>query len=161
MPNKSAVGCKEQEALLKTFLSAGGSARLSAELSRHLEHCVSCRQYWEALSAVRHGFQETPLYSSALRDRTLRQLASPKQATGFKWLPLVIPAALLSLSISLLIPGWLLSRLFLHWTSSTAAAYGAGYGILILLGSLVTGAAGISLTERGYIHPDNGESCRA
>jgi multidrug transporter EmrE-like cation transporter len=68
---------------------------------------------------------------------------------------------MLSLSISLLIPGWLLSRVFLHWTASTAMAYGAGYGILMLLGTLGTVAAGISLVERGYVSADSGEGYRA
>lgn len=87
-------------------------------------------------------------------------MASPRPAAGAKWLPLVVPAALLSLSISLLIPGWLLSRIFQHWTSSAALAYGAGYGVLMFLGTLVTVAAGVSLAERGYVHADNGEGCR-
>lgn len=157
MSNRNAACGKEQKALLEAFMSEGAKAQLSAKLCLHLEECISCRRYWEALGAVRLGFPETPLYSSSLKHRTLRRIAGPQPAAGARWLPLIVPAALLSLSISLLIPGWLLSRIFLDWTASTAMAYGAGYGTLMLLGILGTAAAGISLVERGYVSADHGE----
>lgn len=158
MPDKRTTCRKEQEDLLERFLSEGENASLSVDLSRHLESCAACRQYWESLGSVRSGFQEDPLYSSFLRDKTLRRLASRERAPGVKWLPLIIPAALFSLSFSFVLPGWLLSKLYLHWTSSTAAAYGAAWATLMLLGTLVTLAAAISLMERGYIHLGNGEA---
>lgn len=167
MSDKGTACGREREALVEAFMSEGAHARLSAGLRRHLEQCASCRRYWEALGAVPLGFPETPLYSPALKQRTLRRMAGQKPAADYKsaagarWLPLIVPAALLSLTLSLLIPGWLLARVFLHWTASTAMAYGAGYGILMLLGTLVTVAAGISLAERGLVAADSGEGCRA
>jgi hypothetical protein len=74
-----------------------------------------------------------------------------------EWLPLVVLAALLSLSLSYALPAWLLSRLFMQWTSSAAVAYGAALGIMLVLGMLVTVASAVSLIERGYIHLSNGK----
>jgi hypothetical protein len=158
MSNKGTTCRKEQESLLESFLSEGESATLSEELKHHLERCTDCRQYWENLGSMRSGFHGDSLYSSFLRDKTLKRLASPERARGIKWLPLIIPAAVISLSCSLVLPGWLLSKFYLHWTSSVAAAYGAAGATLMLLGMLVTNAAAISLIERGYIHLGNGNA---
>lgn len=140
---------KERELLLETFLSG---QELPAGLRRHLEQCASCRRYLHALGAVREGLAQPPLYSSALRERTLRRLAVPKPDTGLKWLPLVVPAALTSLALSLLVPGWVLSRWLLGWTESPAMAYGAGFGALMLVGTAGTVIAAIALAERDFIH---------
>ena len=67
-------------------------------------------------------------------------------------MPLVVLAALLSLSFSFVIPVWLLAKLFMYWTSSTAVACGAALAILLVGGTLVTVVSTISLMERGYIH---------
>jgi len=72
-------------------------------------------------------------------------------------LPLIIVATLLSLSFSYALPCWVLSRLFLHWTSSMAAASAAALGTILLLGTVVTAVVAIALIERGYIDLANGE----
>jgi hypothetical protein len=144
------TACPEQrELLLETFLSG---QELPAGLTRHLERCASCRSYLHALGAVREGLAQPPLYSPALREKTIRRLAAPKPDTGLRWLPLVVPAALASLSISLLVPGWLLSRWFLTWTESAAIAYGAGFGALVLVGTAGTVITALALAQRDFIH---------
>ncbi|NLV32865.1 MAG: hypothetical protein GXY47_17130 [Acidobacteria bacterium] len=140
---------KERELLLETFMSG---RELPAGLARHLEECASCRGWWEALGAVREGLAQPPLYSPALREKTLGRLAARKPDSGLKWLPLVVPAALASLSISLLVPGWLLSRWFLGWTESAAIAYGAGFGALVLVGTAGTALTAMALAQRDFIH---------
>ena len=157
MHNERTACRRERDALLESFLSAGESASLSADLRLHLEGCASCRQYWHNLGVVRFSYPRDPLYSPFLRAKTLRRLANRDQAIRVGWLPLVVLAALLSLSLSYVLPAWLLSRLFLQWTSSAAGAYGTAIGIMLVLGVLVTVAAAISLIERGYIHLGNGE----
>lgn len=148
LPDQTACP-EERELLLETFLSG---QEFPAGLTRHLERCASCRRYRETLGAVREGLAQPPLYSAALRERTLRRLAAPKPDTGLQWLPLVVPAALASLSLSLLVPGWVLSRWFLGWTESPAMAYGVGFGALMLVGTLGTALTAIALAERDFIH---------
>ena len=140
---------KQRELLLETFLSG---EELPAGLGGHLERCASCRRYLHALGAVREGLAQPPLYSPALREKTLARLAAPKPDSGLQWLPLVVPAALASLSLSLLVPGWVLSRWLLTWTASPAMAYGAGFGALMLVGTAGTVIAAIALAERDFIH---------
>jgi hypothetical protein len=151
---------KNQEILLDSFLSEGENACLSAGLIRHLENCSSCQRYWMVLGTVRSAFPPEPLYSPFLRTKTLRRLTDRKMKLRVEWLPLIVFAALLSFSFSFVLPGLLLSRLFMHWTSSTIAAHGAACGILLLLGSLATVATAISLFERGYIQLGNREDTK-
>jgi hypothetical protein len=157
MLNKRTSCRKNQDGLLESFLSGGESASLPPDLRIHLEGCASCRQYWHNLAVVRSGYPQDPLYSPFLRAKTLRRLANRDQAIRVEWLPLVVLAAVLSLSLSYVLPVWLLSRLFMQWTSSAAVAYGAALGIMLVLGLLVTVASAISLIERGYIHLSNGK----
>lgn len=161
MPDERTACRKKQEALLEAFLSEGENASLSVDLNGHLEFCASCRQYWKGLEGVRSGFPQTSLYSPFLRAKTLRRLADREQAPGAQYLPLIILAALLSVSLSFVLPCWLLSKLFMHWTSSMVAACGAACGALFLLGLLVTMATAISLVERGYIRMGNGEGIKS
>ncbi len=149
-------GCrKKQEELLESFLAGGERAALSIELNNHLESCAACRNYWKALAAVRFGFPEDSMYSSFLREKTMRRLASHERAASIAWLPLIILAALISLSLYVVLPAWLLSRLFSHWTSSLSLACGAAFGTMLLVGMMVTAAAAVSLIEQGYIRFDN------
>jgi hypothetical protein len=157
MPNSRNECPWKQEALLEHYLAGGSRVSLSDELDRHLECCSSCRQYWNNLSAVRSGFQENSLYTSFLREKTLRRLAGLERKTGFAWLPLIIVASLLSLSLSYALPGWLLSRIYSYWISSPVAVYVAAWGTLLLVGTLVTMTVALALVERGYIHLGNGE----
>ena len=64
---------------------------------------------------------------------------------------MIVLAALLSLSFSFVLPVWLMAKLFMYWTSSTAIACGAALAILLAGGTLVTVVSAISLMERGYI----------
>jgi hypothetical protein len=157
MPNETSACRKEQDALLESFMSAGESASLSADLRVHLESCASCRQYWHNLGVVQSGYTQDLLYSPFLRAKTLRRLANRDQAIRVAWLPLVVVAALLSLSLSYVLPAFLLSRIFMHWTSLAPFAYAASLGIVLVLGVLATAAAAISLIERGYIRLSDGK----
>jgi hypothetical protein len=147
---------KAQDALLECFMTAKEGASLSADLRFHLEDCAACRQYWYNLGGVRSSYPPGPLYSPFLRAKTLHRLANRDQAIRVEWLPLVVLASLFSLSISYLFPAWLVSKLLIQWTSSTAFAFEISLGIVLVIGVLVTMAAAISLYERGYFHLSNG-----
>ena len=122
------------------------------ELDHHLQSCASCIGYWNSLGAVRSAYASDPLYSPFLRAKTLRRMAERDQAFKIGWMPLVVVAALFSMAFSFVLPVWLLTKLFMYWTTSTAVACGVALAILLALGILVTAISAISLMERGYIH---------
>jgi len=157
MRNETNACRNAQDALLESFILTGESLNISADLRLHLEGCASCRQYFNNLGLVRSDYPKDSFYSPFLRAKTLRRLANRDEAIKVEWLPLVVFASLLSLSISYGFPAWFLSSLFTHWTSSAGVSYGASLGITLLLGVLVTVIFAISLIEREYIHLSNGE----
>jgi hypothetical protein len=142
---------KEQDELLEAFLAAEKSEILSADLWTHLEHCASCREYWRNLAVVRSAYTQDRRYSPLLRANSLRRLANGNQKKRIECLALAMPGIILSLSLSYVLPAWLLARLFSLWTPSTAAAYAAALGIMLIMGLLITSISAISLIERGYI----------
>ncbi len=151
MADKKAPCSKQREILLEIFLSDGEKANLPSELNHHLQSCASCAHYWSNLGAVRSSYPQDRLYSPFLRAKTLRRMAERDQAFKIGWMPIVVLAALLSLSLSFVLPVWLMAKLFMYWTSSTAVACGAALAILLAGGTLVTVVSAISLMERGYI----------
>lgn len=151
---------RNREALLEMFLSEGDRARLPAEHSNHLQGCAACRRYWENLNSVRSGFEEDPLYSPFLREKTLRRLAGRKAKSKLEWLPLIIFASLISFLLSFVLPGWVLLEFYGRWTSSFPVACAAAFGTLLMAGALVTAIATLSLIERGYIQFNNGQEAR-
>jgi hypothetical protein len=156
------MACRKwQEALLEAFLSLGEHAELPARLSAHLESCGDCRRYLEGLRALKSGFPEEPLYTSFLRQKALRRLSGQRETASLKWLPWVILSALLSLSVSFVFPGWILSKVFGHWVPSMPAAYAAAFGVLLILGMVGTIAAAISLIDLGIIRLTNGDGIRS
>jgi hypothetical protein len=152
MANSKAPCSKQREILLEIFLSDGEKANLPSELNHHLESCAACSRYWNNLGALRSAPPPDPLYSPFLRAKTLRRMAGREQAFKIGWMPLVVFAALLSVSFSFVLPVWLLARLFMYWTSSAAVAGGVALAISLAGGILVTVVSAISLMERGYIH---------
>jgi hypothetical protein len=152
MDDKITPCSKQREILMEVFLSDAEKANLPSELNHHLQRCSSCSHYWSSLSTVRSSYPQDRLYSPFLRAKTLRRMAEKDQAFKIGWMPIVIPAALLSLSFSFVLPVWLMAKLFMYWDSSIAVAYGTALAILLAGGTLVTLVSAISLMERGYIH---------
>ena len=151
MADKEAPCSKQREILLETFFSDGENANLPSELNHHLQSCASCAHYWSSFGLLRSSYPPDRLYSPFLRAKTLRRMAERDQAFKIVWMPIVISAALLSLSFSFVLPVWLMAKLFMYWTSSIAVACGAALAILLAGGTLVTAVSAISLMERGYI----------
>ena len=160
MPNHKTECRRNREALLEIFFSEGERACLPFELSNHLGSCVDCRRYWENLGSLRSGFEESSLYSPFLRGKTLRRLSGQERESRIEWLPVIFFAALLSFSISFVLPGWILSEVYGRWTSSFPVACAAACGTLLILGTLVTAIVSILLIERGYIRFNNGHAVR-
>ena len=160
MADRKAPCSKQREILLAIFLSDEEKANLPPDLSRHLESCDACSHYWKGLGAILSAYPQEPLYSSFLREKTLRRLAGGDQAVRTKWLPAVVLATLLSLSLSFVIPVCLLAKIFSYWTASTAMACGAALGTLLAAGMLVTVSSAISLIHMGYIRFGDEEDAR-
>ena len=152
MDDEKAPCSKQREFLLEAFLSDGEKTNLPSGLNHHLQSCAACARYWNNLSAVRSAYAPDPLYSPFLRAKALRRLAERDQAFKIGWMPLIVLAASLSVAFSFVLPVWLLAKLFMYWTSSTAVACGVALALLLAGGILVTAVSGISLMERGYIH---------
>jgi hypothetical protein len=152
MADRKAPCGKQREILLERFLSDGEKANLPSELNHHLQNCTACARYWNNLGEVRSTYAPDPLYSPFLRAKALRRMAERDQAFKIGWMPLVVLAALLSVAFSFVLPVWLLARLLMYWTSSTAVAGGVALAILLAGGMLATAVSAISLMERGYIH---------
>jgi len=151
MADKKAPCSKQRDILLEIFLSDGEGAHFPSALNQHLQGCSSCRYYWSSLGVVRSSYPPDRLYSPFLRAKTLRRMSEGEQAFKIGWVPIIIFAALLSLSFSFVLPVWLMAKLFMYWTSSIAVACGAALAIMLAGGTLVTVVSAISLMERGYI----------
>ena len=149
MANREAPCSKQREILMEIFLSEGESANLPCELNQHLQSCAPAHSIGAAL--VWYGLPPDRLYSPFLRAKTLRRMSERDQAFKIGWMPIIIFAALLSLSFSFVLPVWLMAKLFMYWTSSIAVACGAALAIMLAGGTLVTVVSAISLMERGYI----------
>jgi len=155
--DRKAQCSKHRETLLEIFLAEGEQASLPPELNRHLGSCDTCSRYWQSLGAIRTACPQEPLYSPFLRAKTLRHLTDQERALNPGQLLLVTLAALTSISFSFVLPGWLLARLFMHWTASSAVAGGAAMGVLLIIGALTTVVSALSLMEGGFIHFGDGE----
>ena len=160
MANRESPCSKQRELLLEIFLSDGESANLPCELNQHLQGCAPARIIGATLVLYGlHTHRTGSIHHSCGKDSSD---ACPKEDQAFKigWVPMIIFAALLSLSFSFVLPVWLMAKLFMYWTSSIAVACGAALAILLAGGTLVTVVSAISLMERGYIHFGDEESER-
>jgi hypothetical protein len=117
--------------------ATGSREPLPPEAEDHLMTCPACRRYREGLSAASWGGSTEPLYTPALRRRTLA--AAERELERPAWLaPLLVPASLAAIATSLLAPIWLLAALLRPVLGSEGAALG-----LSLAFSLSAGLAAI------------------
>lgn len=98
----------------------------------HLDRCPSCTLYVEGLGALAGVQSAEPLYTPALRTRTLARLASRPRRSMVLWL--VPPALALNLFLSVALPAGLVR-------AALPAALGRS-GIGLALSILAAGAIG-------------------
>ena len=111
--------------------------RPDAEAEAHLAHCPACRAFAHALRSCHELANPEPLYTSALKARTMAAMSARTETAVRPPLTLLAIGAIASLGVTFLIPGlasgWFFSRLVgpshamvaLGW----AAALGAGFFI--------------------------------
>ena len=88
--------------------AGGDPPPLDAE---HLRACGACGRYAAGLRAAAAARASGPLYTPALRRRTLAALAAAGERDPRALAPLLLPAAAASLAASFAVPVWITSRL--------------------------------------------------
>jgi len=143
-----------QDGMAELALERRPQTDLPDDWKAHLVRCSACARYAEGLAALPGAMTTEPLYTAALRDRTLSALAAVPACRRFPlW---VVPLGLIvQAAVSLVLPGLLLDRLLeslVHDPNIIFALTSAG---LAALGAL-TALAGIVpvglklMKEEGY-----------
>jgi hypothetical protein len=143
------VECRSvRESLLDFALARGDARSLSRDLSEHLGRCPGCAKYLEGLRAAPGLFQEEPLYTPALRRRTLNAVADATAARPCRLAPLVVPASALSVAMSVAAPVWLLTLLVRPLLGSEWLSLGFALALTISTGLVISGVGLSLLTQR-------------
>ncbi|MBI2838564.1 MAG: hypothetical protein HYX75_09630 [Acidobacteria bacterium] len=126
--------------------SAGG---VPAKLQDHLDACPACARYGEGLGVAPEVFRVAPLYTRAVRQRTLRAIARMPDPSARWVLPGLVPVAILSLLASFGAPVWLGATILEQWISSPVLAVASAILATLMTGTVVTCACGVTLIRRG------------
>ena len=123
-------------------------AGLTRELKAHLEICPSCALYAEGLAALPAAVEGEPLYTPALRARTLAGLPHREQGRSSLLLWLVPGALALNLAASLLLPALLVHPLFQSLSPHRWFAMGASALAAYTIGMAVAGLTLVALRSQ-------------
>ena len=139
--NRSMTECASlREQMTEWTLKGRSSAGLPDAVKTHLDRCPACALYAEGLHALPVAVEGAPLYTPALRARTLARLAGRPRRSAVLWL---VPGAMaLNLAASLLLPAFLFLPLFQPFASQRWLALGASALAAYTIG---TAAAGLTL----------------
>lgn len=133
-----------REALLEEQITGSDKERLSTSARSHFEVCSACSRFYEAVVSAVHPAPPDRLYTPALRQRTLAGVEEARHAPP-RWLaPLLVPAAAVSLVLSIAAPVWILSGLFEPFLGSGWTSAGIALAISTSTG-LVTASLGLGL----------------
>jgi hypothetical protein len=140
--NTRAAECRRiREALLDACLEGRDEGTLPGEAREHFQDCPGCARYREGVLAGSRLFPGAPLFTPALRQRTLARVAD-KEAERPSWLaPALVPASAAGVAFSVIAPIWLLTSLLRPFLGSEWLAL--GFAIL------VSGSAGLAATALG------------
>ncbi len=99
----------------------GESPARGEHLDEHLERCDACRRYARGLRRAPELFRHPPLplYSPALRQRTLAAMAEPPRTREWKLVLMLVPLAVLTPLLAFAAPTWLVSLLLSRIVAST------------------------------------------
>lgn len=143
MKKNNGAECRSvRNRLLDLALAPQGREPLPPFVQEHLRTCPGCARYGKGLRSASRALPPEPLYTPALRRRTLaaveRRLERPS------WLaPLLFPASTAGLAVSMIVPVCLLSSLLrpifgTEWMS-------LGFAIFL------SGSAGLAATGLGFV----------
>jgi len=139
--------------LLDLALTRGEEQTLSGPVKEHLRRCPGCAKYLEGLRAAPGPFPQGPLYTPALRRRTLAAVRDATPA-GPCWLaPLLVPASALSVALSVVAPVWVLTLLLRPLLGSDWLSLGFALAVTFSTGLAVAGLGLALLTQRRTAGP--------
>jgi len=119
-----------------------------ASLEEHLQRCAACRRYADGLRRAPELIRREPLYSPALRRRTLAAVAEPRRSGQGK---LVLTVVLLAVVVPLLAfaaPTWLVSLLLSRIVASTIRALALSFLVAHAAGTIIVTLSTAALLRR-------------
>jgi hypothetical protein len=136
-----------RQALRDRALAAGTADDLPRTAAEHLRSCPACDDYRTRLTSVPELFAGGPLYTASLRRRTLAAVASADEERSKVLLPLLFPAAIVSVAASLVGPVWVVMRLVEPLVASPRMALGIAVLLCTSLGLTALGPGLIVLMK--------------
>ena len=141
MKTRAAECRRVREVLLDACLEGRDEEILQGAARDHFRDCPGCARYGQGVLARGRLFPGAPLFTPALRQKTLARVAD-HQAERPRWLaPALVPASAAGLAFSVIAPIWLLTSLLRPFLGSEWLAL--GFAIL------VSGSAGLAATALG------------
>ncbi len=129
--------CREvRESVLGLTLEKS-KAELPPDLARHLRQCAACTNYREGVNLPAVLFKGPPLYTHALKLKTLHAVEETNELSG-RWLTVaLVPLAICSLFLSVVAPVWVGSSILERWISSPAAWWASALALSTYVGAAV------------------------
>jgi predicted anti-sigma-YlaC factor YlaD len=140
--------CRESRERLRSLLADDPQGRPPRDLDEHLAGCPACRQYWDGIRQAPSLWPEAqPLYTTFLREKTLRTVARRTEERGAVLVMLWAPLGTASLLLSLLLPMFLLGLPLRIWLGDSVASYAAAF-LLIQVASLTVAGLIVAAVHR-------------
>ncbi|MBN2430272.1 MAG: hypothetical protein JXQ27_02300 [Acidobacteria bacterium] len=153
--SESATLCREIRKRLRSLLADDTRGGAFRDLDQHLAVCPACRRYWDG---IRHAPSlwpdKKPLYTTVLRERTLRAVTRQTEERGTALVLLWAPIGTAGLLFSLLLPTILLGLLLRNWLDDSVTSYAAAFLLSQGASQAVTGilaAVAHRLRRAGFI----------
>jgi len=137
-----------RDSLLDQALAGVGEGSPPGAVKEHLRHCPGCAKYLEGLRAASGLSRPEPLYTPALRRRTLAAVAKAGAIRPLWLAPLLLPASALSVAVSVVAPVWLLTFLLRPLLGSEWLSLGFAFALTSSTGLAVAGLGLALLTWR-------------
>jgi len=132
-----------RKSLIDLALRDTGEGEPAGEVKEHLRRCSRCARYLEGLRAAPGLFPPGPLYTPALRRRTLSAVAGARAVRPCWLTPLLVPASALSVAVSVVVPIWFLTLLLRPIVGSEWLSLALAFALTSSAGVAV---AGLGLT---------------
>jgi hypothetical protein len=136
-----------REALVDLVVEGRPVSDLPPPSAAHLRSCEACERFERGLEPAPSLFGAEPLYTEALRRRTLAAVAAAGDNGVPSLLPLLVPAAAVSLAASLVGPIWLGTRLVEPLVASRWLALGIAVAVSTSFGLAAAGTALVAMLE--------------
>ena len=149
---------RARDVLLDRALDPPSGQDLPPSLEEHFRTCAGCRKYRKGVLAAAEAALPEPLYTSALKRRTLAALETERDRP--LWLaPLLLPTSTASLA-ALLLPVWLLTHVLHSLFGSDWLSAGVALALFFSAGLAAAGLGLAVLVHRRGIRPTTAASGR-